>query len=117
MTQRNRHEVRSLPALDKKHMTTITRSQATILRFGASILSVLSIFALLALLPVCMQAQVLYGTLVGNVTDQNGAAVVGATIVATNTGKGISKTVSTDSSGIYRIIDLDTRNLQGFHLG
>lgn len=58
-------------------------------------------------IPRLAQAQVLYGTLVGNVTDQTGAAVVGATVVATNAGTGISHTMSTDSNGIYRITNLD----------
>ncbi|MGH9604798.1 MAG: TonB-dependent receptor domain-containing protein [Terracidiphilus sp.] len=109
MTQRKNHEVRKAPlALDKEGMTTANRSESVVLRRGARILGALSIFALLVLLPVCMQAQVLYGTLVGNVTDQNGSAVVGATVVATDTGTGVSKTVLTDSSGIYRITYLNT---------
>jgi hypothetical protein len=64
----------------------------------------------MGLLALCMprssQAQVLYGTLVGNVTDASGAAVVGATVVATNTGTGIAKTATTDGSGAYRLSNL-----------
>jgi hypothetical protein len=67
----------------------------------------LLLIALAAFLTPCSsQAQVLYGTLVGNVTDASGAAVVGATVVATNLGTGIAKTGITDSSGIYRLSDL-----------
>src|SRR5579871_2644674 len=51
-------------------------------------------------------AQTLYGTLVGNVTDSTGAAVVGAMVVATDAGTGIAKTVTTDSSGAFRLSDL-----------
>ncbi|MGB6719882.1 MAG: TonB-dependent receptor [Terracidiphilus sp.] len=65
-------------------------------------------FALLALLAACTaaRAQVLYGTLVGNVTDATGAAVAGAIVEATNTGTGIMKTGKTDNSGVYRLSDL-----------
>lgn len=51
-------------------------------------------------------AQTLYGTLVGNVTDSTGAAVVGATVVATDAGTGIAKTATTDGSGIFRLSNL-----------
>lgn len=62
--------------------------------------------ALLALTPIASQAQVLYGTLVGNVTDTSGAAIVGGTVTVTNLGTGITKTVTTDASGIYRVTNL-----------
>jgi hypothetical protein len=64
--------------------------------------------ALLMLTYQTAHAQVLYGTVVGNVTDSAGAAIVGATVVATNTGTGISKTTTTDKAGSYRISDLDS---------
>jgi hypothetical protein len=48
-------------------------------------------------------AQVLYGTLVGNVTDASGAAVPGATVIATNIETGVQKTTTTDGSGAYRL--------------
>lgn len=75
--------------------------------FGPRTLGALSVFSLLLLISVGAQAQVLYGTLVGNVTDSSGAAIAGATVLATNTGTGTSKTAATDSSGLYRIADLD----------
>ena len=68
-------------------------------------LLLVGIVALMASHPI--GAQVLYGTLVGNVTDTTGAAVVGAAVVATNTGTSVSKTAMTDSSGSYRISDLE----------
>jgi hypothetical protein len=52
------------------------------------------------------QAQVLYGTLVGSVTDSSELAVVGATVVATDTGTNIAKTATTDNSGNYRLTNL-----------
>ena len=57
--------------------------------------------------PQSAQAQVLYGTLLGNVTDSTGAAITGATVVATNSGTGIAKTATTDNTGSYRLSDLE----------
>lgn len=47
-------------------------------------------------------AQVLYGTLTGNVTDASGAALPGAQVTAVNAQTGDSFTQTSDSSGIYR---------------
>jgi hypothetical protein len=71
---------------------------------GAILFTLLA--ALTILSPCSSRAQVLYGTLIGNVTDASGAAVVGATVVATNMGTGIAKTITTDNSGTYRISNL-----------
>jgi hypothetical protein len=69
----------------------------------------LSLFTLLICLSASqLKAQVLYGTLVGNVTDATGAAIIDATVVAKNTGTGIAKTAATDKSGAYRISNLDS---------
>ena len=51
-------------------------------------------------------AQVLYGSLVGNVTDVNGAVVPDAAATATNQETGIAKTTKTDASGTYQFLDL-----------
>ena len=74
-----------------------------------------SIWAFLALLVAIAMlltprayAQTLYGTLVGDVTDSTGAAVMGATVVATDSETGIAKTTTTDSSGTFRLSDLGT---------
>lgn len=53
-----------------------------------------------------VSAQVLYGSLIGNVTDPNGAVVPGAEAVATNQNTGVAKTTKTDSEGGYQFIDL-----------
>src|SRR4051812_4366326 len=42
-------------------------------------------------LPAATHAQVLYGSLTGNVTDSAGAAVPGATVTALNTATNVSK--------------------------
>ena len=51
-------------------------------------------------------AQVLYGSLVGNVTDPNGAVVPGAAVTATDQGTGIAKTTTTNPAGSYQFVDL-----------
>lgn len=75
---------------------------------GARLLVLLAILAASLPITVSLQAQVLYGTLVGNVTDQSGAVVVGAAVVATNTATGVSTKAVTDNSGIYRFSNLQT---------
>ena len=66
-----------------------------------------SLVAIILLLPPLTHAQTLYGTLIGNVTDATGAAVAGATVVATNAGTGIAKTATTDNSGTFRLSDME----------
>src|ERR1043165_230444 len=52
------------------------------------------------------RAQVLYGSLVGNVTDPNGAAVTGAKVDLTNLATGDVTTSMTDDRGAYKFHDL-----------
>src|SRR5262245_21212563 len=58
--------------------------------------------ALLTLLPATLPAQVLYGSIVGNVTDESGGAVPGATVTITHRETGASRDTVTDSAGFYR---------------
>ena len=51
-------------------------------------------------------AQVLYGSLTGNVTDQTGAVAVGVSVRAVNAGTSVAKTTTTDARGIYLFSDL-----------
>lgn len=53
-----------------------------------------------------LEAQALYGSLIGNVTDPSGAVVPNATVTATNDALGVSKTAQTNSQGQYLISDL-----------
>ncbi|HUK14878.1 MAG TPA: carboxypeptidase-like regulatory domain-containing protein, partial [Bryobacteraceae bacterium] len=64
--------------------------------------------ALLVLLacPRFGAAQVLYGSLTGNVTDPAGAAVPGAHVEAVNSGTNIKFETNTDDRGVYRFTDL-----------
>src|SRR5687767_3828364 len=41
-------------------------------------------------------AQILYGSITGNVSDQTGAALASVTVEAANTGTGVVKTATTD---------------------
>src|SRR5437667_991682 len=54
-----------------------------------------------AALSVDIRAQAVYGSITGTVTDQKGAAVVGATVTITDLSKNVSKTVPTNESGNY----------------
>jgi hypothetical protein len=51
-------------------------------------------------------AQVLYGTITGQVTDTTGGALPGATVAAVNTGTGVSKTATADERGTFTFADL-----------
>ena len=48
------------------------------------------------------RAQVLYGSITGNVTDQSGAALAGAQVTAVEAQTGVTSTQTTDAAGIYR---------------
>lgn len=66
-------------------------------------------FALVLLLlafPAAGFAQVLYGSLTGNVTDPSGAAVASAEIEALNVNTGVTYKATSDSNGIYRFVAL-----------
>ena len=53
-----------------------------------------------------VQAQVLYGSLTGVVTDQSGASIPGADVSATNTLTGRELTTSTDAQGRYSFVNV-----------
>ncbi len=69
--------------------------------------SSLCVALLLALMaPQRAQAQVLYGSIVGNVTDSTGAVVPGTTVTITNKQTNLSRTATTDPAGAYSFIDI-----------
>src|ERR1044071_1464625 len=73
----------------------------------SAVLARLLILLLLALaVPRADYAQVLYGSLTGNVTDPAGAIVSGAKVEALNVNTGVSKIVNTDDRGVYLFSDL-----------
>jgi hypothetical protein len=51
-------------------------------------------------------AQEAKGRIVGYVTDQSGAAVVGAHVTVTNTGTHVSESTATNQSGFYEVLSL-----------
>jgi len=56
----------------------------------------------LALAPAELTAQVLYGSIVGNVTDNTGAALPGATVTITHVQTNTTREAITDGTGSYR---------------
>jgi Carboxypeptidase regulatory-like domain len=56
--------------------------------------------------PFTSSAQVLYGSLTGNVTDKTGAAVPNAKVEAVNAGTGVAKQATTDDRGVFLIQDV-----------
>ncbi|MBI5282400.1 MAG: TonB-dependent receptor [Candidatus Solibacter usitatus] len=69
----------------------------------------LMLLALALCLPSArLGAQVLYGSLTGNVTDASGAAVPGAKIEAANTATGVVRQTTSDERGVYFFNDLQT---------
>src|SRR5713226_5719278 len=84
--------------------------QRTVNRFHDSVLcrAFVTILAIAAMFGAShpASAQILYGSLVGNVTDPNGGVVPGAAITVTDQGTGIAKTTTTNPTGAYQFIDL-----------
>ena len=66
------------------------------------------------------QAQVLYGSIVGNVEDSSGAALPGATVTITSKETGLSKTVVSSDVGSFTFTNVQAGlydvkvSLQGF---
>jgi hypothetical protein len=61
---------------------------------------------LLCLGTVATSAQRTSGQLTGTITDPNGAAVVGASVTATQTGTNLQREATTNEDGLYTITDL-----------
>jgi hypothetical protein len=68
--------------------------------------ALLAVLLTVGLAPGLANAQVLYGSLVGNVVDQNGAVVPGATVTITNKGTGQVREATTNSDGEYTITNV-----------
>jgi hypothetical protein len=65
------------------------------------------LIACICMLPIAAHAQVLYGDLTGNVTDQTGALVAGASVQLLNDGTGAVSTTKSDDHGIFEFTDLE----------
>ena len=69
-------------------------------RHGFAVLAALAVaLAAASLVPVSAHAQILYGSIVGSVTDPQKAALPGVTVTATNTGTGLKVETVTDGTG------------------
>jgi len=75
------------------------RSAAKAVRLLASVLCV-------ALVSLPLLSQTYTGRILGNVTDQTGAWVTGATVTITDAQRGATRTLTTDASGLYVAPDL-----------
>ena len=60
------------------------------------------------LLPVVLAAQAVTGTILGVITDSQGAVMPGATVTLTNTGTGQVRAITTDSNGEFTAPSLPT---------
>ncbi len=83
--------------------TIVTSSLSACLQRSFRALIPLSFIAWLAVFSL---AQNTNGRVIGTVTDVQGAAVVGARIVVTNTGTNAHWNTMTDSAGSYQVLDL-----------
>ncbi|MGH9512213.1 MAG: carboxypeptidase regulatory-like domain-containing protein [Terriglobales bacterium] len=82
------------------------QSKAAVFQFSTRIkLNLITAF-LLMLVASIGQAQVLYGSLTGNVTDPSGAVIAGAQVTALEVQTGVTQAAATDPSGIYRFTAL-----------
>ena len=62
--------------------------------------------AAIASVPVSLNAQVLYGSLTGNVTDSTASPVSGAKVDVINTSNGVARQATTDDRGVFFFNDL-----------
>ena len=77
------------------------RKQA--LSLGAAVIAITAL-ALSSAAPA--SAQVLYGSIVGTVSDGTGAVIPGASVSAMNVGTGLELTASTGGDGLFRLVNV-----------
>src|ERR1044071_6662209 len=74
--------------------------------------TVVLILALVCLSATTVAAQTFRGTILGTVSDPQGAIVPGANVMAVNVGTGIMRSTLTDTDGNYTIAELPTGTYQ-----
>ena len=72
-------------------------------KFGRAAMHTLAVFAL----SMSMMAQTTNSTLVGDIKDAQGGAIVGAKIVVTNVATGVSREVTASEQGAYQVFPLN----------
>jgi hypothetical protein len=75
-------------------------------RTGIALSSWIAGLILMGFHPSILSAQVLYGSIVGTVTDQSNAVVAKAIVTATNASTGLTRQAATDQTGYYSIPNL-----------
>jgi hypothetical protein len=82
--------------------------------------AILALVAAIGLMPANGAAQVLYGSIVGVVTDSSGSSVPGATVTIRNTETNLTRTAVSNETGNYNFTNVLagpydlTVSLQGF---
>ena len=66
----------------------------------------LAVVLFICAVPARATAQVLYGSVVGDVKDSSGAAMPGATVLVTNNNNGFKREAVTDGVGHFNLFDL-----------
>jgi hypothetical protein len=72
----------------------------------------LTLMAVLVLGAPSLGAQVLYGTMTGNVTDASGAVIPNANVIAIELGSGVKREVKSNEGGVYTFNDLNPGTYQ-----
>jgi hypothetical protein len=80
-----------------------TKSAGTII---GTVSAITSLAVLLWLFPAAVQAQILYGSLTGNVTDPSGAMLLSAQVQALNVQTGVLREVNVKDGGTYLFTEL-----------
>ena len=78
-----------------------TRVSRSAWRGLLGVLCVAAFVAAMVFAPITAQAQSATGRILGNVHDQSGAAIVGATVTIIDVQRGVSRTLATDQAGDY----------------
>jgi hypothetical protein len=89
-------------------------------RLSARVYVYAALFAVMQLFTAISPAQSTFGEFLGTVKDPSGAVVAGCSISVKNLGTSATRTVTTDSSGSYTVVNLEpgnyeiTMEMQGF---
>ena len=99
-----------LPKLEFERPSVIKRNQPD--RYKTLVWACALFLCLPVLFSLQAKAQTLYGSVVGTVTDNTGAAVPDAKVVITDTQTNDSRTVVTDNGGVYTVSTVPAGNYQ-----